>query len=510
MSRYELLYDLGCAFGARLDLDELLPLILSRCREVLNAESVAVLLLDSQRAELDFSYLSRETDEVGTRLVSVRVPAERGIAGAVLRSGDPVRIDDVQRDARFYPEVDRATGLTTRTLLCVPLKSRNETIGVVQVINRREGGVFDDDDLSLLTALGGSISIAIENARLYAEVKGDRERLQAQVGALRRDIARRDRFGEIVGSTPQMTEVFRLMESAAGSHISVLIHGETGTGKELVARGIHRASERADGPFIAINCAAFAESLLESELFGHRRGSFTGALQDKRGLFEAAGGGTIFLDEIGEMPTAMQAKLLRVLQESEIIVVGDTRPRKIDVRVISATNRNLEDEVKGRTFRQDLYYRVAAFPIALPPLRERREDIPVLAERILKSAAGRHRKEIAGIEPATLDFLIEYDWPGNVRELENEIERAVALARAGESIEPSHLSAKFNVAGRLIDLVVDGTADDGSLRASVGRYEAQLIRDALERNGGNQTRTAVELGLSRRALIDKLQKYALR
>jgi transcriptional regulator with PAS, ATPase and Fis domain len=241
-----------------------------------------------------------------------------------------------------------------------------------------------------------------------------------------------------------MAEVFRLMESAAASPIAVLVEGDTGTGKELVARGIHRAGARADGPFLAVNCAAISETLLESELFGHRRGSFTGASQDQPGLFEAAGGGTILLDEIGEMPPSMQAKLLRVVQEGEIIPVGETRPRPIDVRSISATNRDLSGAVAAGSFRQDLYYRLAAFPIQLPPLRERSEDIPLLVDRILQRAVERHGKRIRGIESAAMDLLVAFEWPGNVRELENEIERAVALAREGDDIRIAHLSRKLS------------------------------------------------------------------
>src|SRR6185369_9493165 len=269
-------------------------------------------------------------------------------------------------------------------------------------------------------------------ARLYSRVKESEERLRTQVGALRRDLARRDRFSEILGTSASMAEVFRLMESAAASPIAVLVEGETGTGKELVARGIHRASARAEGPFLAINCAALPETLLESELFGHRRGAFTGAVQDHIGLFEAAAAGTLLLDEIGEMPMTMQVKLLRVLQEGEVVPLGDTRPRKIDVRVISATNRELSTEIAAHRFREDLYYRLAAFPIRIPPLRERREDIPLLADHFLAGAAERHRKWIRGIEPAALELLTRFDWPGNVRELSNELERAAALARNDE------------------------------------------------------------------------------
>ncbi|MGH7820416.1 MAG: sigma 54-interacting transcriptional regulator, partial [Candidatus Binatia bacterium] len=397
-ARLRLLYDLACTFTAHTELDELVPLVVTKCRELLDAEGVSVLLLDPDTDELYFPWVAETDPEVARRLLELRFPAQQGIAGAALRSGEPIRVDDVREDPRFYGGIDRQTGTSTRSLLAAPLMSRQGTVGVIQVVNRRSGEPFNDSDLAFLEALAGGVAIAIENARLYTRLKESEERLRAQVGALRRDIARRDRFTEIVGTGNAMAELFRLMESAAASPIAVLVEGETGTGKELVARGIHRASPRGDGPFLAINCAALPETLLESELFGHRRGAFTGATQDSRGLFEAASGGTIFLDEIGEMPLTMQAKLLRVLQEGEIIPVGDTRARKVDVRVISATNRDLAAEIAAHRFREDLYYRLAAFPIRVPPLRERREDVPLLANHLLAAASERHRKWVRGIE----------------------------------------------------------------------------------------------------------------
>jgi transcriptional regulator with PAS, ATPase and Fis domain len=376
--------------------------------------------------------------------------------------------------------------------------------------------MFTDDDLAFLEALAGSVAVAIENARLFAGVRASEELLRVQVGALRRDMARRDRFSEIVGSSPAMAEVFRLMESASASPITVLIEGETGTGKELVARGIHRASSRAEAPFLAVNCAAVSETLLESELFGHRKGSFTGATQDHRGLFEAATGGTIFLDEVGEMPLSMQAKLLRVLQQGEVIPVGDTRARKVDVRVISATNRDLNAEVAKQAFRQDLYYRLAVFPIPLPPLRQRRDDIPLLVERLLKGVATRHQAQVNGIERPAIDLLQRYDWPGNVRELENVLERAVALARNGEMIGAAHLPTAVRGNEEEIAAVSPAAAADTAaaeqlpLRQARAEFEAQFIRKALQRHNRNVSRTARALGLSRVMLQKKMKEYGLR
>jgi transcriptional regulator with PAS, ATPase and Fis domain len=318
-----------------------------------------------------------------------------------------------------------------------------------------------------------------------------------------------------------MSEVFRLMESAAATPITVLIEGETGTGKELVARGIHRASARADAPFLAVNCAAVSETLLESELFGHRKGAFTGATQDHRGLFEAATGGTILLDEVGEMPLAMQAKLLRVLQQGEIIPVGDTRARKVDVRVISATNRDLSAEVAKQAFRQDLYYRLAVFPILLPPLRQRREDIPLLIDRLLKAVTKRHQTTVNGIDGGAVELLQRHDWPGNVRELENVLERAVALARAGETIGAPHLPASLRgraadfppaIAAAPLGAQPSATAPAGNLplRQARAEFEAQFIRQVLAEHGRNVSRTARALGLSRVMLQKKMKEYGLR
>ena len=319
----------------------------------------------------------------------------------------------------------------------------------------------------------------------------------------------------VIGTGPAMEAVFRLMTKAAGSTIAVLIQGETGTGKELVARAIHAVSPRGRGPFLAVNCAAMPEALLESQLFGHRRGSFTGADRDRVGLFEAATGGTVLLDEIGEMPLAMQAKLLRVLQEGEVTPVGDTRPRPVDVRIISATNRELGAEVAARRFREDLFYRLTGFPITVPPLRERREDIPVLAERFAAQAAHSHRKRINGITADALECLKQFDWPGNVRELQNEMQRAVVLAEHGEALGVEHLSLRLRGGvdmdpAEASEAVPAAEAPGAHLREARAAFEAKHIADVLRQQGGNVSRAAVVLGLSRMQLHRKLKEYGIR
>ena len=511
-SRLRLLYDLGCAFAGRIELDELIPLVMSKVREVLDAEGASVLLLDDSRNELYFPYVVSERQEVATRLAGLRLPADRGIAGAALQTGKPIRVDDVRADPRFYPGIDRETGSSTRSVVAAPLIARQGHIGVLQVVNRH-GGSFDDADLEFLEALAGAVAVALENAQLYGRLKASEEGLRAQVGALRRDLAHRAGFADIIGRSPAMSAVFSLMESAAGSPITVLLEGETGTGKELVARGIHRTCARAEGPFLAVNCAALPETLLESELFGHRRGAFTGAIHDQRGLFEAAAGGTVLLDEIGEMPPAMQAKLLRVLQEGEVVPLGDTRPRRINVRVIASTNRDLHAEVDARNFREDLYYRIAAFPIRLPPLRDRRDDIPLLADRFLAAAAERNRKRIHGFEPEALELLVAYDWPGNVRELQNEIERGVALARDDDRIGRGHLSSKLvaSCPSAAPSPPANGEAPTiCALRPARAAWEARHVASVLQLHKGNVSRAARALGISRYMLQRKMRDYDLR
>ncbi len=529
--RFALLYDLGCAFAARIELQELIPLIAAKCREVLNAEGISVLLLDQEKNQLYFPYVAQADPKIIQRLRSLHFPAELGIAGVALREGRAIRVVDAQHDPRLYHGVDLVTGLTTRDLLAVPLITHQGTVGVIEAVNSRGEASFSEDDLSFLEALAGSIAVAIENARLYSQVRESEASLRTRVGVLRRDLARTDVFSKIIGATPGMREVFRLMESAAASSIPVLIEGETGTGKELVARGVHQASARCESPFLAINCASLPETLLESELFGHRRGAFTGAVRDNPGLFRAANGGVIFLDEISDMPMSMQAKLLRVLEEEEVVAVGDSFPRKVDVRVLSATNRDLRTEVERGNFRQDLYYRVAVFPIRLPPLRERREDIAILAAHFLNAAVERYHRRIDGFEPQTLEILTRYDWPGNVRELRNEIDRAVALAKDGDLIRPNYLTAMLSEASgsrdrspslpasaaKLGDAIrsaptpaASEVGESGSLREARAGFETRHIAEALKRHQSNVSRTAQALGLSRAALQKKMKAYGLR
>jgi Nif-specific regulatory protein len=523
--RFRLLYELSNAFAAKTDLAELVPFVIAKCRAALNCESASIMLLDRDRNEFYFPFVSDEDANVAGVLTQVRVPADRGIVGAAMQSGQPIIVADAQNDPRFYRNVDVETGSVTRNLVAVPLTSDHGVVGVLEVLNRRGGRSFDDNDLSLLKSVSSSIAIAIENAHLYRQLRNSEATLATQVSVLRRDLTRNTRFAEIVGSGPEMEDVFHLMESASASFITVMIEGETGTGKELVARGIHRASARGEKPFVAVNCAALPETLLESELFGHRRGSFTGAIRDSPGVFRAAAGGVVFLDEVADMPSQMQAKLLRVLEQEEVMPIGDTFPVKVDVRILSATNRDLKQEVEKGNFREDLYFRLSAFPIRVPPLRERREDIALLASRFAAGAAERHPKHIAGIEPAAIELLQKFHWPGNVRQLRNEIERAVALVRDGDAIGPTDLYASLRdepersgdprrgAVSRPIpatDSVAEVAGALRPLREARADFESKYIADALQLHQLNVSRTAQALGISRPALQEKMKTYRLR
>jgi transcriptional regulator with PAS, ATPase and Fis domain len=311
---------------------------------------------------------------------------------------------------------------------------------------------------------------------------------------------------EIVGRSPAMAEVFALLERAQRTSATVLLAGDTGTGKELLAREIHRGSDRREKSFVALNCAAFPDTLLESELFGHVRGSFTGADREKQGLFEVADRGTLFLDEVGETSGPFQAKLLRALQEREIRPVGGTRARKVDVRLVAATNRDLRFEVANGHFREDLYYRLAVFPIAVPPLRARSEDILPLAEHFLALHGAREGKPGCRFSREAARLLLSYAWPGNVRELENEVQRALALADAGALLDRDLLSPRLS---GVLEPIEANAVDGETLKESLGRIEAWLIRRALERCEGRRTETARRLGITREGLYKKMKRFGI-
>ncbi len=339
-----------------------------------------------------------------------------------------------------------------------------------------------------------------QNVGLVEELRRANLELQRENVTLKREVSGTYRLDNIIGVSTAMKNTLRVVEKAIESDATVLIHGETGTGKEVIARAIHYNGARRERKFVAQNCASMPEGLLESQLFGHSRGSFTGAVRDHRGLFEEADGGTLFLDEIGDMPMSMQVKLLRALEEGEIRRIGSNQPIRVDVRIISATHRNLRNEVEACRFRADLYYRLDVLRVHLPPLRQRDGDIALLARHFLDKYVTRSGKRLAGLTPRAARALSQHPFPGNVRELENEIERAVALANAGDAIDVDLLSSE--VTGAAADGGDAGVS--GSLRERLRQVERQLITQELLKNNGNRTHSASKLGISVRALQKKL------
>jgi len=508
--RLGVLLELSRGFAERTDFEELLPLVIRHTKEVLNAEGCSLLLIDEAGEQLFFPVSSSAQEGVDRRLHDLRFPVSQGIAGEVVRTRRGLLLNDVEGNRYFNPDVDQRTGEQTRSMLCAPLRGRDAVIGVIEVINSRAEG-FEEADLEFLEALAPSVALAVETARLVGSLQDAKTRLAAEIGGLRRERIHADSFPEIIGGSPAMERVFSLLESAADSEIAVLIEGETGVGKELVARALHVHGPRRDAPLVALNCGAMPPALLESELFGFARGAFTGADREKAGLFEAADGGTLFLDEINAMPLEQQAKLLRVIQEGEFRRLGETVTRKVDVRLVSASNANLEQEVREKRFRDDLYYRISVFPIVVPPLRERPSDIPMLAESILRRIRERTGKKVGALDSEVVEAFDRYAWPGNVRELENELERAVVLTPEGHPIRVEALTSRVVESSReRPSKGTDPVQLRGNLREARNGFERQFLASVLRLHSGNATKAAEELGISRQMLQRKIREWKLR
>ena len=357
-----------------------------------------------------------------------RIPIGIRKIGHIAVTGQALLIPDIATDSQWIVQPQWAKAERIAAFAGHPLIFRGETLGVLGLFSRTP---LRDGDFERMGHFSNHAAVAIANARAFEEIEFLKERLEEEVSYLREEVSAVRGSGDLVGESPALRKVQRQIELVAATDATVLITGESGTGKELVARAIHERSPRSNRPMITVNCGAVPDALFESEFFGHTRGAFTGALRDKAGRFELADGGTLFLDEIGEVPLPMQAKLLRVVQEQEVERVGDTRSRKVNVRIIAATNRDLKAEAEAGRFRQDLFYRLSVFPIENPPLRDRRDDIPRLAEHFLRTAAKRLNRRSAKLTHATARQLATHDWPGNVRELQNAVERAVILAQGG-------------------------------------------------------------------------------
>jgi Nif-specific regulatory protein len=475
----------------------LLDLIAREATRLMQADRASIFLLDQEKREL-WSQVALDSEPI-------RFDARLGIAGAAALTGQIINVEDTSQDPRFYPAIDARTSYRTRNLLAVPLRNyEGEIIGSFEVLNKK-GGAFTNEDVEILQALAAHVAIAIETAQLVQELKQHREQLLEENAQLWKEVGGRFSTQNILGTSEKIQHVVKLIEQISDSTVSVLITGESGTGKELAAKAIHYISPRARQPLVALNCAALPESLLESELFGIEKGVATG-VEQRIGKFEASDGGTLFLDEIGDLSLVAQAKILRALQERVIERVGGRRAIPVDVRILAATNKDLETEIKKGNFREDLYYRLKVIHIQMPPLREIRQDIPLLANYFLLKHCQEMKKEPMKLVPEALECLMTYSWPGNVRELENEIKRLVVSARR-KVITEEALSEAIRCKSDQKLAAPSGSAR--SLKQAVEEIEKRMILEALQAYHQNQQQAARMLGLSRQGLIKKMKRYGI-
>jgi len=430
----------------------------------------------------------------------VRYRVGEGVTGAVAESGVPAVVPKVSREPRFlHRAADRAQRSEEITFLCVPIVLDGATAGTLGIELIWHPGREPERWVKALRIAAAMISQALRIQRL---IDLERRKLVEENTQLRQELRERYEFTHLIGNSGPMRRVFDQVAQVVGTGATVLIRGESGTGKELIAHALHHHSPRAGKPFVRVNCAALPETLVESELFGYERGAFTGAQARRKGRFELADGGTLFLDEIGELSPSTQAKLLRVIQEREFERLGGTATIPVDVRLITATNKNLEAALGDGTFREDLYYRLNVFAICVPPLRERKSDVLLLADHFLDKYARLHGRSIKRISTPAIDMLVSYHWPGNVRELENTIERAVLVAD-GDVIHGHHLSPILQTAE------ASGTVVSGSLAEAVEAFESNLIQDALKTTRGNRARAARLLSTTERIINYKIRRYGI-
>ena len=409
------------------------------------------------------------------------------VVNKVIETGESVLTFDAINDERFAAS-ESIVMQKIRSIICTPLVIRDEAIGAIYMDSLTDAERFNDESLRFMEAFAHQSAIALENTRRFEQLEAENKRLKHQIRI-------NNIFPEIIGDSEPLRQIKEMVANVADSRASVLLEGESGTGKELIAKALHYHSSRRDKAFVPVFCGGLTESILESELFGHKKGAFTGATEDKPGLFEEADGGTVFLDEVGDININVQTKLLRVIQEGEVKRVGDVKFRKVDVRIISATNKDLWREAQQKNFREDLYYRLNVINLKIPPLRDREDDIVVLAQHFLEKFATENRKPIHSISATAQKVLRNYQWPGNIRELENSIERAVIIAR-GPEITPALLD--------LNKVLIDQFAGK-----TLKEIERTIVQQTLEMTDNNRRKAAELLGVSKRWLQYKIKEWGL-
>ena len=494
VSPADVLLPVGPLLGEAVELDAFLRNLVDRVAATMEADRGTLYLLDPAREEL-FSRAAH-LPEIG----QIRLRLGQGVAGRVAQTGQILNVPNAQdHGTGVFSEIDQLTGYTTRSLLAAPLRDQaGKIFGVLQVLNRRGRSAFGDDDEGRFAEVTLQASRALEATSVYIELERARDQPEAAVGYF---------FNHVVGESAPMQALYRLVQKVAPTDATVLIRGESGTGKELIARALHVNSRRREAPFVKVDCAALPAALIENELFGHEKGAFTGADHRVLGKLETAQGGTLFIDELGELPLQVQGKLLRVLQDRELERLGGTQTVSVDVRILAATHRDLAQRVAEKEFREDLYYRVKVVEAVLPPLRERgAEDIERLARHFLVAHSRKHRagRRAPRLSPAALDRLKSHRWPGNVRELEHCIESAVVLCDEVIAAEDLPLPRGAAETRSPID-----TASDSGAPKTLAQVEKEHIERVLARCEGNQTAAAKTLGIGRNTLARKLRQFGL-
>ncbi len=487
--RLETLIDINKLINSNYtNVNSLLTRILESATKLSSGEASSLLLLNSENNKL---YFEIALGVKGKEIKRYSLNLGEGIAGWVAMHNTSLIVNDTDSDSRFNSEISKNIGFNTFSILAVPMRLKETCVGVLEIINKKNKQHFTDEDLQWLEIFATQAAIAIQNARSYQKV-------QQEIVSLQEEIQSSKGYHTFISESKKIKEVLDIAIRASKTDSSVLLLGESGVGKELFAEQIHLHSNRTNEPFIRINCAALPENLLESELFGHVKGAYTDAIRDRIGRFELADNGTIFLDEIAELPLNIQSKLLRVLQQHTIERVGSSLPIKLNVRIIAATNKDIEKLVSEEKFRTDLYYRLNVLPIYIPPLRERPSDIPPLLEFFLNKMKKKTKKKILGISEEAMDMLLSYSWPGNIRELENVIERAVVITQdpylQGPDLFLNSISNKNN-----------DNYQGKTLKESIKLFKKHFIARALEANGWKQTKTAKALCIQR-TYLSKLIK----
>ncbi len=495
VAELSLLYDISRLLDQSLDLRDVVNPVLEAISDQLDMRHATLTLFNRQTGDILIEAAHGLSPQQTSR---GRYKLGEGVTGKVVQTGQSMVIERTHESPLFLDRTTRGKR-KDMSFVCVPVKMGQDVIGALSIDREYMASLDLEHDVRILTIIASMIAQAVKLRRAAQE---EQERLEKENERLRAELRDRFRPANIIGNSHEMQVVYDQIAQVSPSPATVLIHGETGTGKELVAHAIHYNSDRADQPFVKAHCAALPETIIESELFGHERGAFTGATTDRKGRFELAHGGTLFLDEIGDIPPSIQIKLLRVLQEREFERIGGTKTIQVNVRVVTATNKDLLALVNEGKFREDLYYRLHVFPIYVPPLRKRKADIVLLADHFLDKYAKESGRQIRRLSSAVIDMLMSYHWPGNVRELENVIERSVLVAE-GDVIHPHHLPPTLQTAE------ATGAPPSASLKSMVDLYERDLIKDALKSSRGNVAAAARALGTTQRILGYKVGKLGI-